>query len=117
VLDACNPYSGALAEEALANGAGVTTAKYLPGAREVRAFNATDATAIAASFAGEGDTLGVPLASDDKAALQVAAQLVRDAGCAPVVVGSLKQAALFQPGGPGFRANTSEAALRHLLGL
>lgn len=117
VLDACNPYSGALAQQALAEGAGVTTAKYLPGARVVRAFNATDATAIAASFAGERDKVGVPIASDDGAALQVAAQLVRDAGCAPVIVGNLKQAAAFQPGGPGFRANTSEPALRRLLGL
>lgn len=58
VLDACNPYpswDGALAEEALANGVGVTSAKYLPGTRLVRAFNAVDATVISASFAGGGD--------------------------------------------------------------
>lgn len=57
----------------------------------------------------------MPITSADAAALQVAAQLVRDAGCAPVIVGGLKQAVLFQPSGPGFRANTSEPALRRLL--
>lgn len=120
VLDACNPSgssSSALAQEALAKGAAVTTAKYLPGSRVVRAFSAVDATSVEASFSGKGDKLGVPIASDDGAALQVVAQLVRDAGCAPVIVGGLKQAVSFQRGGPGFRANTSEPELRRLLGL
>lgn len=112
VLDACNPSASsnsALAKEALANGAAVTTAKYLAGARVVRAFSAVDATSVEASFSASDDKLGVPIASDDVTALQVVAQLVRDAGCAPVVVGNLAQAVSFQRGGPGFRANTSEA--------
>jgi predicted dinucleotide-binding enzyme len=120
VLDACNPSassSTALAKEALANGAAVTTAKYLTGARVVRAFSAVDATSVEASFSEAGVRLGVPIASDDTDALQVIAQLVRDAGCSPVIVGSLKQAVSFQRGGPGFRANTSEPELRRLLGL
>jgi predicted dinucleotide-binding enzyme len=83
----------------------------------VRAFSAVDATSVEASFSGNGDKLGVPIASDDVAALQVVAQLVRDAGCAPVIVGSLQQAVSFQRGGPGFRANTSEPELRRLIGL
>jgi predicted dinucleotide-binding enzyme len=120
VLDACNPSASsnsALAREAAADGAAVTTARYLPGSRVVRAFSAVDATAVEASFSGNNDKLGVPIASDDSEALQVVAQLVRDAGCSPVIVGSLKQAVIFQRGGPGFRANTSEAELRRLLGL
>jgi predicted dinucleotide-binding enzyme len=120
ILDACNPSassSSALAKEALANGAAVTTARYLSDARVVRAFSAVDATSVEASFAGSGARLGVPIASDDADALQVVAQLVRDAGCAPVIVGNLKQALSFQRGGPGFRANTSEPELRRLLGL
>jgi predicted dinucleotide-binding enzyme len=120
VLDACNPSassSSALAQEAMVQSAAVTTAKYLPGSRVVRAFSAVDATSVDASFSGAGDKLGVPIASDDTVALQVVAQLVRDAGCAPVVVGNLAQAVSFQRGGPGFRANTSEARLRRLLGL
>ena len=92
-------------------------AKYLPGARLVRAFSAVDATSVEASPAGRGATLGVPLASDDEEALRVAERLVRDAGCEPVVVGDLAAARSFQRGGPGFRANTSAPALRRRLGL
>jgi len=59
----------------------------------------------------------VPLASDDAQTLQVAARLVRDTGCEPVVVGDLAKATSFQRGGPGFRANTAAPELRRLLGL
>lgn len=120
VLDACNPSASstsAVAREAVTDGAAVTTARYLAGARVVRAFSAVDATSVEASFEGSVARLGVPIASDDGEALQVVAQLVRDAGCAPVVVGNLAQAVIFQRGGPGFRANTSEPELRRLLGL
>jgi len=120
VLDACNPSSGsgsALAREAHANGVGQTSAKYLPGARLVRAFSAVDATAVAASAGRQSGKLGVPLAGDDTQTVQVAAQLVRDAGCEPVVVGNLTAATRFQRGGPGFRANTTAPELRRLLGL
>jgi hypothetical protein len=59
----------------------------------------------------------VPIAGDDAEAVQVAAQLVRDAGCEPVVVGNLSAAKSFQRGGPGFRANTTALELRRRLGL
>jgi predicted dinucleotide-binding enzyme len=117
VLDACNAHGrDPLAKEAEANGVGPTSAKLLPGTRLVRAFSAVDATAVEASFKGEGAKLGVPLASDDPQAMQVAAQLVRDAGCEPVVVGNLAAARKFERGSDGFRANTSAAKLRQLLG-
>jgi hypothetical protein len=120
VLDACNPSSAsgsALAREAHANGVGQTSAKYLSGTRLLRAFSAVDATAVAASAGRQSGKLGVPLAGDDAQAVQVAAQLVRDAGCEPVVVGNLAAATRFQRGGPGFRANTTAPELRRLLGL
>jgi predicted dinucleotide-binding enzyme len=118
VLDACNARGGdPLAKEAEANGVGPTSAKLLSGTRLVRAFSAVDATAVEASFKGQGDKLGVPLASDDAEAMQVAAQLVRDAGCDPVIVGNLAAGKKFERGGPGFRANTSAAKLRQLLGI
>jgi predicted dinucleotide-binding enzyme len=120
VLDACNPAPGsdnALAREAMSNGVGLTTAKYLPGTRLVRVFSAVDATAIAASASRQSDKLGVPLAGDDAQAIQVAAQLVRDVGCEPVVAGNLAAARSFQRGGPSFRANTTAPELRRLLGL
>jgi predicted dinucleotide-binding enzyme len=120
LLDACNPSASSrseIAQEAMASSAAVTTSKYFPGVRVVRAFSAVDATSVEASFEKKGAPLGVPIASDDAAALQIASQLVLDAGCAPVVVGTLAQAVVFQRGGPGFRANTSEPELRRLLGL
>jgi predicted dinucleotide-binding enzyme len=120
VLDACNASasaSDALSRDARANGVGVTSAKALPGTRLVRAFSAVDATAVEASFTRRTGKLGVPLAADDKEALQLASQLVRDAGCEPVIVGNLLQGKSFERDGPGFRANTDAARLRKLLGL
>jgi 8-hydroxy-5-deazaflavin:NADPH oxidoreductase len=120
VLDACNPSpsSGdALAREAMANGVAHTSAKYLPGTRLVRAFSAVDASSVAASAGRQSGKLAVPVAGDDAQAVQVAAQLVRDAGCEPLVVGNLTAASSFQRGGPGFRANTTAPELRRLLGL
>ena len=120
VLDACNPYTPdppVFQKEIEAEGVAVATARLLPGVRLVRAFSAVDATAVEASAAGDGDTLGVPLASDDPEALKVAEQLVRDAGCEPVPVGGLAAARSFQRGGPGFRAHLSAPALRLRLGL
>jgi predicted dinucleotide-binding enzyme len=120
VLDACNASasaSDALSREARANGVGVTSAKYLPGTRLVRAFSAVDATAVESSFEGRGEKLGVPLAADDAEAFELAAQLVRDAGCEPVIVGSLARGKSFERGGPGFRANTNAPHLRTLLGV
>lgn len=120
LLDACNPSASSrsqIAQEAMADGVAVTTSKYFPGVRVVRAFSAVDATSVEASFEKKGAPLGVPIASDDAAALQITSKLVLDAACAPVVVGILAQAVVFQRGGPGFRANTSEPELRRLLGL
>jgi 8-hydroxy-5-deazaflavin:NADPH oxidoreductase len=120
VLDATNPGAGdnsSLAKEAAANGVGQTSAKTLPGTRLVRAFSAVDATAVRASAGRQTGKLGVPIAGDDAEAVQVAAQLARDAGCEPVVVGKLAAAKGFQRGGPGFRANTTAPELRRRLGL
>ncbi len=120
VLDATNPSAGsdsALAKEAEANGVAETSAKHLPGTRLVRAFSAVDASAVRASAGRQTGRLGVPIAGDDAEAVQVAAQLARDAGCEPVVLGSLAAAKSFQRGGPGFRANTTAPELRRRLGL
>jgi predicted dinucleotide-binding enzyme len=92
VLDACNASSrtdSALAREVQGDGTGLTSAKLLPNTRLVRAFSAVDATQVEASFKHEREKLGVPLARDDAEAMQIAAQLVRDAGCEPVIVGNL----------------------------
>lgn len=120
VLDACNPYGldpASLIAEVEAEGVALASARLWPGVRLVRAFSAVDATAIEASAAGRGPRLGVPLASNDPEAMQVAEQLVRDAGCDPVAVGDLAAARRFQRGGTGFRAHLSAPQLRRALGL
>lgn len=98
VLDASNPRperDGAMAEDALAKGSGVATAEYLPGARVVRAFN----TIAYAQIARDAQPrLGVPLASDDAGALEVARRLVIEAGFDPVVVGGLMSSKRFDFG-------------------
>ncbi|HZE13940.1 MAG TPA: NADPH-dependent F420 reductase [Chthoniobacterales bacterium] len=118
VLDACNAWGNTpIEKEAVANGNGPTSVKLLPGTRLVRAFSAIDATQIAASFKRQKEKLAVPLASDDADAMQVAAQLVRDAGCDPVIVGDLASGRKFERGTPGFRAHLTADKLRQLLGL
>jgi len=61
--------------------------------------------------------LAVPLAGDDREAVEATTPLVRDSGCEPLVVGDLAAARGFQPNGPGFRANTGPPRLRRPLGL
>jgi predicted dinucleotide-binding enzyme len=116
VLDACN--GGAdLMREAKLDGNAELSARLLPGTRLVRAFSAVDATAIAASADRRDGKLGVPIAGDDAEAVKVAAQLVRDVGSVPVIVGNLASARSFQRGAPGFRVNSTAGDLRRALGM
>jgi 8-hydroxy-5-deazaflavin:NADPH oxidoreductase len=64
-----------------------------------------------------GERIGVPLASDDGAAMEVAARLVRDAGFEPVVVGGLDKAKTFDVGSPVFGKAMSAKQLREALKL
>lgn len=104
VLDATNPSparDGAIADEALKLGAGLHTAKLLPGSRIVRAFNA-----IAAARFGEGGRdangrrIGIPIAGDDGEALGIAGDLIRETGFEPVPVGGLSVGKYLRPGTP-----------------
>lgn len=121
VLDATNPPlsggSSPLILEARANGVAQTVAKYMPGARLVRAFSCVDASVVESSGTRAGGRIGMPIASDDAQAMQVATGLVRDAGCDPVVVGNLAAAVAFQQGGLGWRAHLTAPDLRRRLGL
>lgn len=120
VLDAGNAVEsrdGAIAAEAERDGIGVTSQKYLPGARIVRAFNTLGYTILAREANRAPPRLAIPIAGDDAAAVRVAAGLVRDAGFDPVVVGSLADARRFQRGGPGYGQAVSAAELRRVLSL
>ncbi len=119
-LDACNAVSsrdGPIADEAQQNGIGLTSQKYLPGTRLVRAFNTMSYMILAREANRPDPKLPIPIAGDDPSAVQVAAALVRDAGFEPVIVGSLADARRFQMGGPGYGPNANAAELKQKLSL
>lgn len=119
-LDACNAVAardGPITEEVLQNGIGVTSQKYLPGTRLVRAFNTISYLVIGREANRAEPRLPIPIAGDDAQALQVAAALVRDAGFEPVVVGALADARRFQMGAPGYGPHASAAELKQKLSL
>lgn len=101
VLDAGNANRSSLYPETQANGIGVTTAKYLPGARIVRAFNAAN-NRVFTDNAGRTPRIAIPIAGDDQQALEVAKALISSAGFDPLVVGGLKDADKFAMGTDGF---------------
>src|SRR6201987_2869978 len=120
VLDADNAVpsrDGAIADEVERNGIGVTSQKYLAGARLVRAFNTLSYMIFEREANRPVPRLAVPIAGDDQEAGQVAAQLVRDAGFDPVEVGKLADASRFQRGAPGYGQNVSAAEIRQKLSL
>lgn len=120
VLDTCNAVAardGDIADEVEKNGIGVTSQKYFPGARLVRAFNTMGYMYFAQEANRAGPKLAVPIAGDDAEAVQVAAGLVRDAGFDPVVVGKLADAKLFQRGAPGYGQRVTADELKQKLSL
>jgi predicted dinucleotide-binding enzyme len=119
-LDACNAVAtrdGTIAEEVEHNGIGVTSQKYLPGTRLVRAFNTLSYMILAREANRPEPRLAIPIAGDDAEAVQVAAGLVRDAGFEPVVVGKLADARRFQRGALGYGQSVTAAELRQKLSL
>ena len=62
-----------------------------------------------------GDRIGIPLASDDPQALELAADLVRDAVFAPVIVGPLERAREFDPGTPPYNSGMTGPELARAL--
>lgn len=120
LLDACNAVSardGAVADEVEQNGIGVTSQKYLSGARVVRAFNTMSYMVFAREANRPDPKLAIPIAGDDPQAVQTAGGLVRDAGFDPVVVGTLADARRFQRGQPGYGQQISAAELKQKLSL
>jgi predicted dinucleotide-binding enzyme len=120
VLDAGNPNvrrDGPMAEAAVAKGAGVATAEYLPGARVVRAFNQLNNKVFLSQAHRPGDRVAVPLAGDDKEALAVASRLVTDAGFEPVLVGPLVAGKSFDSSQPIFLKAMTARELRGALKL
>jgi 8-hydroxy-5-deazaflavin:NADPH oxidoreductase len=102
VINASNPFpqrDGEIANDARAKGVGLFDAQMLPGAHVVRAFNAVSAARMASAHEDPGK-IGMPIAGDDKKAIEVASRLGREAGFEAVVVGGLDMGKYLMPGTP-----------------
>jgi predicted dinucleotide-binding enzyme len=120
VLDTSNPIEardGEMAVAARDKGTGIASAEFLPGARLVRAFNEVGYSALRSETNRAGEKVAIPLAADDKGALEVAVRLVKDAGFEPVVVGGLATAKSFDVGTAVFGKPLTAKDLREKLGL
>ena len=118
VLDTCNPKGNdylALTPDEKALGSGVVDQRYLPGTRLVKAFNTIQSTVLLSAAHRSGELAGVPLASNDKKALEVARQLVIDAGYEPVMAGDLKAAQIFDSYTPFHTTGMPASEVRKLL--
>jgi predicted dinucleotide-binding enzyme len=120
VLDTSNPIQsrdGEMAVAARAKGTGVASAEFLKGAKIVRAFNSVGYASLQSEHHRDGDRIAIPLAADDKHALEIAIKLVKDAGFEPVVVGGLGTAKTFDVGTPVFGKALTAAELRSALNI
>jgi predicted dinucleotide-binding enzyme len=118
VLDCGNAVAGrdgAIADVADREGIGLTSQRFLPGARLVRVFNTIGYTIIASEAGRPDPKLPIPIAGDDAEAVKVAAGLVQEAGFEPVVAGGLAEARRFQRGAPGYGPSANAAELREKL--
>jgi len=105
VLDICNPIARRDGEAIVkwANeqgGAGLASAKLLPGSRIVRAFNAISYRRVGEIAHRPGGLVGVPIAGDDPKAIALAEGLIRGMGFEPVLVGNLAFGKHLVPGTP-----------------
>jgi predicted dinucleotide-binding enzyme len=102
VINASNPFpqrDGEIANQAREKGAGLFDAQLLPGAHIVRAFNAVGAARMASAHEQPGK-IGMPIAGDDKKAIDLASHLIREIGYEPVLVGGLDMGKYLMPGTP-----------------
>jgi predicted dinucleotide-binding enzyme len=105
VMDVCNPIArrdgDALVKWVGEQGvAGLASAKLLPGARIVRAFNGISYRRVGEIAHRPGGPVGVPIAGDDPKAIALAERLIRGIGFEPVLVGGLAMGKYLLPGTP-----------------
>jgi 8-hydroxy-5-deazaflavin:NADPH oxidoreductase len=105
VIDVSNPSARGDGDELVKwvdeqGGAGLATAKLIPGAHLVRAFNAIGSGRLAQLAHRAGEPLGVPIAGDDQKAIALATTLIKEIGFEPVLVGGLAKGKYLVPGTP-----------------
>jgi hypothetical protein len=120
VIDVSNPIARRDGEDFVKSvgdqgGAGLVTAKFLPGAHIVRAFNAIGSGKLAELAHRAGEPVGVPIAGDDPKAIAVAQSLIREIGFEPVLVGGLAMGRHLVPGTPLAGEHTA-AEIRQIAG-
>jgi 8-hydroxy-5-deazaflavin:NADPH oxidoreductase len=121
VLDTGNAYErrdGASARQAAAHpqGSAGWAAAMFPGSRWVKAFNTVYFKTLATEAHRQGERIGIPIAGDDRDAVEIAAKLVRDAGFEPVSVGPLARGKEFEPETPPYNTGMTGPKLRALFG-
>jgi predicted dinucleotide-binding enzyme len=119
VLDTGNAYTqrdGDAARQATGHSQGSAgwAAAMFPKARWVKAFNSVNYKVLEKEAHRDGDRVGIPLAGDDRKAVETAAGLVRDAGFDPVIVGSLARGREFEPDTRPYNTGMSGQELRRL---
>jgi len=115
ILDTSNPSSrrdGDMAAAVQQKGAGLATAEYLNNKRVVRAFNCIPARTLATESNQKPERIAIPIGGDDPQALRIAAQLIRETGFDPVVVGSLADTRRFDLGQPLAHGDLTAAELK-----
>ncbi|MCC6992073.1 MAG: NADPH-dependent F420 reductase [Acidobacteria bacterium] len=120
VIDVGNPRvdrDGDVGKDGLARGTGVTSKEHLPGVRLVRALNALSYVQVTKEAHRAGPRIGIPIASDDQAAIAMTVRLVTDAGFEPVVVGGLARAREFDAGTAVYVKGLTAAELKAALKL
>ena len=105
VIDVSNPIARRDGEAIVSwvaeqGGAGLATAKLLPGAHLVRGFNAINYARLAQDAHRPGEPVGVPIAGDDSNAVALATRLIKEIGFEPVLVGGLAMGKYLVPGTP-----------------
>jgi predicted dinucleotide-binding enzyme len=102
LMDVSNPIPRRDGEEFVkkineAGGAGLATARMIPGAKIVRAFNAIGFGTLGKP---KDNPVGVPIAGDDAKAIELASALIKAVGYEPVLIGNLAKGKYLVPGTP-----------------
>ena len=120
VVDTGNAYEqrdGQAAREATGHPSGSAgwAAAMFSGTQWVKGFNTVNSKVLEREAHRNGDRVGIPLAGDSQEALELVAQLVRDAGFDPVIVGGLVRGKEFEPDTAPYDTGMSGRDLRKLL--
>jgi hypothetical protein len=122
LLDICNPIAGRDGENIVKwvneqGGAGLASAKLLPGSHIVRAFNAISYRRVGEIAHRKGGLVGVPIAGDDPKAIALAEGIIRGIGFEPVLVGNLAFGKHLLPRTPLAEEHTPEEIRKIAAGL